>query len=67
MWILQLLHDSDIIQFNIEILIHALERPTDRDVVLELNRHFAVDQSLEEAAEKHKVLAIARDGENCSL
>lgn len=49
MRILQLLHHLYIVQLDIEVLIHRLECASDGDVVLELDCHFVVHQSLEEA------------------
>ena len=37
-----------IIQLNIQILIHALQRPPDAHFVLELHRDFVVDERFEE-------------------
>lgn len=49
MRVLQLLHHTNIIQLDIQILINALQRAADLDVVLELDRDFVVDERLEEA------------------
>jgi hypothetical protein len=48
MRILQLIHHRYILQFNSQELIHALEGPPDRDVVLELDGDFVVDEGFEE-------------------
>lgn len=53
MWILHLLNHRDIIQLDVQILIHALQCSSDRNVVLELDGDFVVDKSLEEAEEQH--------------
>lgn len=49
MRILQLFGHLDLIQLDVEVLIHRLERAADRDVVFELDRHLLIDQGLEEA------------------
>ena len=48
MWVLDLLDDLDVLQLDVEVLVHALERAADLDVVLELDRDLVVDQGLEE-------------------
>jgi len=53
MRVFQLIHNRDVVQLDIQILIHALQCPTDRDVVLEFDGDFVVDQRLEEAEEQH--------------
>lgn len=50
MGILNLLDNLDVVQLDVEVLVDALERAADLDVVLELDRHLAVDERLEEAA-----------------
>ena len=49
MWVLELVDDRDVIQLDVEVLVDALERPPDLDVVLQLHRHLVVDERLEEA------------------
>lgn len=51
MWIPYLLHDADIVELDVEVLVHALEGAADRDVVLELDGYFVVDEGFEEAVE----------------
>lgn len=54
MRILELLHNLDIIQLDVEVLIDALERAADLNVVLELDSDLVVDERLEEAARRVK-------------
>jgi hypothetical protein len=49
MRILDIIDDTDIIEFNVEILVDALESTTNLDVVLELDCDLMVDKRLEEA------------------
>lgn len=51
MRVLQLLHNTNIIQLNIQILIDTLQRAPNLDVVLELDCDFMVDEGLEEATD----------------
>ena len=53
MRILQLIHDRDVIELDVQVLVDALQGAADQDVVLELDRHLVLDQSLEEAEEEH--------------
>lgn len=48
MWVLDLLDDADVLQFDVEVLVYALECAADLDVVLELDCDLVVDQGLEE-------------------
>jgi hypothetical protein len=48
MRILQLIQHTNILQLDIQELIHALERTPDRDVILEFDRHFVVNERFEE-------------------
>ncbi len=50
MRVLELLHDDDVVELDVEVLVDRLERAADLDVVLELDRHGRVDERLEEAA-----------------
>lgn len=52
MRVLDLFDDADVLQLNVEVLVHALECPADLDVVLELDRDLMVDQGLEETEQK---------------
>jgi len=49
MWVLHLFHHRNVVQLDVEILVDALQRATDRDVVLELDGDLMVHQCLEEA------------------
>jgi hypothetical protein len=48
MRILQLIQHTNILQLDIQELVHALERTPDRDVILEFDRHFVVNEGFEE-------------------
>lgn len=50
MRVLQLLHDRYVIQLNVEVLVYALERSLELDVVFELHRDFMVNEGFEETA-----------------
>lgn len=50
MRVLQLLHDRNVIQLNVEVLVYALERSFELDVVFELHRDFMVNEGFEETA-----------------
>lgn len=52
-WVLELLNDGDVVKLDVEELIDALECAAYRDVVLELDRDFVVNERLEEAEEQH--------------
>lgn len=49
MGVLELLDDGDVVELDVEELVDALEGAADRDVILELDRDFVVDERLEEA------------------
>lgn len=53
MRVFQLLHDLYIIELDIKELVNGFKNAFDRDIVLELNGHFMVDEGLEEAEEQH--------------
>src|ERR1700712_3371240 len=53
MRILHLFHHRDVIQLDVQVLIHALQGASDGDVVLELDSDLVVDQRLEEAEKQH--------------
>lgn len=55
MRILQLIHELNVVQLDIQELVDGLEGAFDRNVVLELDGHFVIDESLEEAAEQQPV------------
>lgn len=50
--VLDLLHDRDVIELDIEVLVDALEGAADLNIVLELDGDRGVDQGLEEAGEQ---------------
>jgi len=57
MWILQLINNRDIIEFDVEVLVDALEGAADGDVVFELDGHGGVDEGFEEAGGGEGTLA----------
>ena len=50
MRVLHLFHHRNVVQLDVEVLVHALQRAAHRDVVLELDGDLMVHQCLEEAA-----------------
>ena len=50
----QLFHDLYIIELDIKELVNRFKNAFDRDIVLEFNGHFMVDEGLEEA-KAHKL------------
>lgn len=50
MRVLDLLHNADVLELDVEVLVYALEGAADLDVVLELDGDLVVDQGLEETA-----------------
>lgn len=52
MRVFDLFHHTDIVKLDVEVLIDRLQRPADLDVVLELDRYFLVDKSLEETRQR---------------
>jgi hypothetical protein len=52
MRVLDLLDDADVLQLDVEILVYALERAEDLDVVLELDRDLVVDEGLEKTGRR---------------
>lgn len=48
MRVLDLLDDLNVVELDVEVLIDALERAADLNVVLELDRDLVVDERLEE-------------------
>jgi hypothetical protein len=50
MWVLHLFHHRNVVQLDVEVLVHALQRSAHGDVVLELDGDLMVHQCLEEAA-----------------
>lgn len=51
MRVLDLVDDGDVVELDVEVLVDALERAADLDVVLELDGDRRVDERLEEAGE----------------
>lgn len=50
MGVLDLLHDLDVVELDVEILVDALEGALQLYIVLELNGDLMVDEGLEKAA-----------------
>jgi predicted urease superfamily metal-dependent hydrolase len=46
--VLQLFDDGDVVELDVEVLVDALQRASNLDVVLQLHRHFVIDERLEE-------------------
>lgn len=68
MWVLELFHHRNIVQLNVQVLIHTLQCPSNGDVVLELDRDLMIDQGLEKAEEQHGGgfrLSLVRRHEDC--
>ena len=49
--VFQFLDDLDIVELDVEELIDRLERASDLNIVLQLDRHLVVDEGLEKAIE----------------
>ena len=49
MRIQRLVYNRDVVELDIQILIHALQRAPTLDIVLELDRDLLVDQRFEKA------------------
>lgn len=67
MRILQFLQHRNIIQLDIQILIHAFQRPANRNVIFQFHCDFVVHECFEEAEEQHdcrfcsSTVAVGRD------
>ena len=60
MWVFHLIDNRDIIQFDVQVLVHALQSASNGYVVLELHGDFVVDKRLEEAEEQHYRAVVCR-------
>jgi hypothetical protein len=49
MWVFELFNNTDIFQFDIQILVNTLQRSFDGDVIFELYSDFMVNKSFEKA------------------
>ena len=49
MGVLQLFNNLNIIEFDVEELVHGFQYSSDRDVILEFHSDFVVDEGFEEA------------------
>jgi hypothetical protein len=54
----QLVHGLGVVQLNVQVLVHALERAADLDLVLEFHRDFMLDERLEEATRPLALLSV---------
>lgn len=50
MWVLDLLHNFNVIKLDVQELVDRLEGASDGDVILELNSDLMIDEGLEKAA-----------------
>lgn len=55
--VLHLLHNRDIVQLDVEVLVHALQRAAHRDVILELDGDLVVHQRLEETVQRKQPIS----------
>lgn len=53
MRILQFLDHRNVVELDVQVLIHALQSASDGDVILELDSDLMIHQRLEEAEEQH--------------
>lgn len=59
MRVLQLLDYLDLVELDVEVLVHALEGAAELDVVLELDGDLLVDERLEEAVNTISILKFS--------
>lgn len=52
MWILLWIRDTDVRQFNVQVLINRVKCSTDAQVIFELHHHVLPHQGLEKGVEK---------------
>ena len=50
MRVFDFLGDLDVVELDVQELVHGFQGSSDQDVVLELDGHFVIDQGLEEAS-----------------
>jgi hypothetical protein len=62
MWVFILLHNSNVIEFDVEKLVNGFEDSLDSKVVFELHRDFLVDQRFEEGVEYYQVSVNQESG-----
>lgn len=53
MRVLELLDNLNVVELDVEVLIHALEGSLELNIVLELHGDLVVDESLKEAEHRH--------------
>ena len=56
MGVLEFLHDLDIVELDIKVLVNTLQDTTELDIVLEFDRDLVVDEGLKKA-----VLCLVRN------
>lgn len=49
MGVLEFLHDLDIVELDVKVLVNTLKDTTELDIVLELDRDLMVDEGLKKA------------------
>lgn len=52
MRVFELIHDRDIVQLDVQVLVDALQCAAYRYIVFEFHRHFCIDKSLEETTDR---------------
>ena len=53
MRVLDLLNDLNVVQLDVKVLVNALQRPANLNVVLKFHRNLMVDEGLEKAGTVH--------------
>jgi len=51
MWVFDIVENHNVVQLDVQVLIHALKSSSYRNVILELDCDFVIDQGLEEAVQ----------------
>lgn len=50
MWVLEFLNDGNVVKLDVEVLVYALERAAQLDIILEFHGDLVVYQGFEEAS-----------------
>ena len=53
MRVLDLLNDLNVVQLDVKVLVNALQRPANLNVVLKFNRNLMVDEGFEKTGTVH--------------
>lgn len=61
MRVFDVVQDTNVVQLDVQVLVHTLESSPDRDVILEFDGHLMIDQRLEEAVMDQYGLVFAVD------